>query len=262
MPIGLTNEFLYSAKKIIVIAKKDEKYQLIRGTGFFIKKNNDIIFVTNRHVVDLDYKNEELKGYNIISFQIETFKNINSDPTNFEAISIINFNEFIFSSDESNDVACLFNIKVQSLDQKINTCIPYELLADNDFFLKKVCVCDKIAYPGFSRYYNKITNAPIFRMGTIASDPRYDYSGDENIKSLKCVAYEGFSSGGSSGSPVFLLQKGIKLDGGLTCNNENFFVETKLLGINAGHYIENRVCRLIENENGSINLGEHAVVFL
>lgn len=47
-----------------------------------------------------------------------------------------------------------------------------------------------------------------------------------------CLAYEAFSYGGSSGSPVFAVQKGPRPGAGIAFPG---FRELKMIGINAGH---------------------------
>ncbi|MDY2888440.1 MAG: hypothetical protein SOU19_02635, partial [Candidatus Caccosoma sp.] len=56
---GLNNNVLYSAKKIIVTLQKDNDRICFLGTGFFLSKNNEIILVTNRHVVEPWYKEKK-----------------------------------------------------------------------------------------------------------------------------------------------------------------------------------------------------------
>ena len=248
MPTGFNNNMLYSAKRIIVELEKikkenenDEIPQKIFGTGFFVHKNKETVFVTNRHMVEPGYKNNEFKDYKVKSFSIEIFESIEDIENNksFKIISINNFNDFKFGDNYNDDVACLFNIKLNQLeDAKIIQSIPYDLIADENWINSKMVICDKIAYPGFPNHYNKLTHSPIFRMGTIASDPRFDYNGVDDKTVSKRICYEGFSFGGSSGSPVFSVQKGFPLGAGLTSSGPNFLVEIKMIGINAGHYNE------------------------
>lgn len=73
------------------------------------------------------------------------------------------------------------------------------------------------------------------RMGTIASDPRFDYCCEESMPKGCRIAYEGFPSSGSSGSPVFSIQKGFQTGKGISVPND-FYREVKLIGINAGHF--------------------------
>ena len=72
-------------------------------------------------------------------------------------------------------------------------------------------------------------------MGTIASDPRMSYSYITGAPISSRIAYEGFSTAGSSGSPVFAVQRGFRTGGGISAPSD-FFREVKLIGINAGHF--------------------------
>ena len=109
--------------------------------------------------------------------------------------------------------------------------VPINLLATAKDYESQFSVCDFVAFPGFPEWYDKLQQRPILRSGTIASDPRYDYSFVPEYKG-ECVAYEAFSYGGSSGSPVFAVEKGPKPGPGISFPG---FRELKLLGINAGH---------------------------
>ncbi len=246
---GLNNSYLYAAKKIQVVFSNGKTSKPIQGTGFFIEKEDKIILVTNRHMVDPLFYSPDLVDYSIISFIIESYQSFdeNRKPIYFNLGEVVNFNEFIVAAD-SNDVACLFNVKIKNPGFTINSCIDYEMLADERWINEKLCVCDSIAYPGFPQWYDKKNNTPIFRMGTIASDPRFNYSySSVNYQNrLAIVAYEGFSTGGSSGSPVFAVQKGFQIGTGLKAPSD-FFREVKLIGINAGHFTDTIIGQVKDN---------------
>lgn len=230
---GLNNRMLYSAKKLSVTL---DNSIITRGTGFFVEKGNDLFLITNRHVVDPWRGNEKLKGHKITEFLLESFESFDANgiPCGLTTSSILNWEDFRFHPNEANDVACLKNPKIEQ-EAIINVPIPFELLATTEWLNEKLVVCDTIAYPGYPEWYDRRNNTPIFRMGTVASDPRFDYSynPDEPVSAL--IAYEGFSSGGSSGSPVFAVQRGFPTGSGLTAP-EDFFREIKVIGINAGHF--------------------------
>jgi hypothetical protein len=105
------------------------------------------------------------------------------------------------------------------------------LFASAEDFQTKLSVCDFVAFPGFPPWYDKRDQRAILRTGTIASDPRYNYSRSE-AEDGACLAYEAFSYGGSSGSPVFAIQKGPKPGAGISFPG---FREEMMIGINAGH---------------------------
>lgn len=255
---GLNNSFLYAAKKIIVTIRKDDKDILFMGTGFFIDKDNKLILVTNRHVIEPWYADKKYCGFDLVKFEIESYQSNDSEgkPCNFKKANITNFKDFKFSSNKDDDVACL--IGPRGDDLTVNSTIPYNFLADDIWINTKLSVCDNIAYPGFPKFFDKINNAPIFRMGTIASDPRFDYSGFEDMTHSARIAYEGFSSGGASGSPIFATQNGYRLGSGLTDTGNSFYREAKLIGINAGHYDEPKLIVLNENPKISFTSTEHS----
>lgn len=233
---GLTNQMLYSAKKLSVTL---DNGIIIGGTGFFIKKDDELFLITNRHVVEPWTADKELKRHTITEFLLESFESFDTSglPCGLATSSILNWTDFRFHPNEANDIACLKNPKIK-MEATINVPIPFELLATTEWLNKKLVVCDTIAYPSYPAWYDKRNNTPIFRMGTIASDPRLDYScnPDESLSAL--IAYEGFSSSGSSGSPVFATQRGFPIGDGLTAP-EDFFRELKVIGINAGHFLVN-----------------------
>ena len=224
---GLNNRMLYSAKKLSVTL---DNSIITRGTGFFVEKGNDLFLITNRHVVDPWRGNEKLKGHKITEFLLESFESFDANGIP----CILNWEDFRFHPNEANDVACLKNPEIEQ-EAIINVAIPFELLATTEWLNEKLVVCDTIAYPGYPEWYDRRNNTPIFRMGTVASDPRFDYSynPDEPVSAL--IAYEGFSSGGSSGSPVVATQRGFPTGAGLTAPKD-FFREIKVIGINAGHF--------------------------
>lgn len=113
--------------------------------------------------------------------------------------------------------------------------IAYSMLATENWLSEKLTVCDTVAYPGFPEWYDRQNNTPVFRMGTIASDPRLNYSYTPGAPVASRIAYEGFSTGGASGSPVFATQRGFQIGGGLSAS-DGFYREVTLIGINAGHF--------------------------
>lgn len=234
---GISNDFLYTAKKVIATWQKDEKNIVYsQGTGFFIQMpNSELVFVTNRHVVEPGYNGSQYNDYKLVGLNIESFKSFdeNGQPININAAAVVKM-QIGYDENQFNDIACLRNIHVAGT-LEINVPVSYDSLATNEWINSKLSVCDTIAYPGFPAWHDHRNKTPIIRMGTIASDPRLDYCFQENDPIAARIAYEGFSSGGASGSPVFAIQKGFPVSGALV-TPEGFFREVKLIGINAGHF--------------------------
>lgn len=131
---GMNNTYLYTAKKIIATWRRGDEIVQITGTGFIINKDDNPIFVTNRHVVEPGYSDPNYKD-----FSIETmcFENLgvaedNSMPRELVTINILNWDEFKFHPNSNNDVACLIGIDTDK-PAEISFSIPYELVASDDW---------------------------------------------------------------------------------------------------------------------------------
>ncbi|MEO8087882.1 MAG: serine protease [Bacteroidota bacterium] len=233
---SLRNEFLYSAYKIEAHYKDTSGKELSgAGTCFFVRnKQNEICLVTNRHVIDLDFKQPtpKYKDFKLSKVIIEGKK---TNPTNLlpdhpHLFEIVPTNYF-FSVDINNDLVVFKNIQVVAPnDAVINYIISYDLIATKEKIETGIKVGDFVSFPGFPEWHDKKENRPILRSGTISSDPRYNYSDNKTVFG-DCIAYEAFSTGGSSGSPVFALQRGF-LGGDIVWPDAR---ELLLVGINAGH---------------------------
>ena len=238
---GLNNDFLCAACKIEAFfvddATGDIKTTL--GTGFFVQNlKNEFCLITNRHMVDIDYKQVtnkykyyKLKDLHVYVKQKDSKTNL---PTKYAKYKVLNHNDFRYSDTFQNDVACLTAIKPALIEGDsliIDYYLKYNLIANSGKINEKLSICDMVAFPGYPPWFDKMNNLPILRTGTIASDPRFNYSFTGNDDG-ECIAYEAFSYGGSSGSPVFAVQKGINVGKGLT---DGGFREIMLVGINAGH---------------------------
>lgn len=232
---GLNNSFLYSAHKIRVDFHDElGNGQQRNGTCFYVENNEGILcLVTNRHMLDASYKipAEESTRYHVSSINI-TGKLGNSDDIPEVTVSFNIIPAFKFSRDENNDIACIPDPRLENGQPAPSSyVIPYDFLANDDDFQNKLMVCDFLAFPGFPEWYDRSAERPILRTGTIASDPRFDYSYGENVKGA-CVAYEAFSYSGSSGSPIFAVQKGPEPGRGISFPG---FRRLLMVGINAGH---------------------------
>jgi hypothetical protein len=191
-----------------------------------------MVLITNRHNVDAAMKDQKYVGYQPCGLTLEGHFGNNylicelahpeisiGCPTNpSEDVAAIDLTTAKFHVDKSADMSVCF--------------LHSELLA-NENVLETIQVCDMVAFPGYPKYYDRDGERPIMRMGTIASDPSSNYR-DGQMSPARRIAYEAFSSGGSSGSPVFALAKGWKAGDGLT---GGYFRDLALIGVNAGHLI-------------------------
>lgn len=231
---GLNNNFLYAVSLINThFIKKDEKKEETRqGTGFFVTKEDKGYFITNRHVIDITREGKQFEGYELdsIVFDVRKF-----DDNNKKVITeTLNVNEFELTlpDDDLDDVACLSNFKVQGNGATVENHFPFDMLADEECLEKQISVCDSIATIGFPVVFDHLNNMPILRAGVVSSDPRLNYSYSKQYMG-HVIAYEAFSTGGASGSPVIALQKGFQLGVGLN-GLVDFYRPLKIIGINTG----------------------------
>ncbi|WP_158534198.1 trypsin-like peptidase domain-containing protein [Paracidovorax avenae] len=228
---GLNNDVLYSAKKITT-SFVDDLGNVRHGSGtcFFIMHRGHMHLITNRHNLDLDYKEKALqRRYKVISVSISgKLKYDDQLPVvdcDFSLVPTIQFHP-----DPANDVASIYPVVPLGSNPQIDFWIPSEMLATHDEFQRKISVCDFVGFPGFPELHDSVASRPILRTGVISSDPRGSYAREDSVRG-DAVAYEAFSYPGSSGSPIFALQKGFKPGLGIMFEG---FQRCCLVGINAG----------------------------
>ena len=241
---GIGNEFLYSAYRIKTrfTRRSTEKPLDKVGTAFFVKNGNDqICLVTNRHMLDAGYNTPpgaEL-GTELTQVLVEGFLADQGDISRVPlehcySQLILPFCEAKFPLAYAEDVACF--VAPQAIFANGRTSIDFALryadLATEEWLNSQMSIYDFVVFPGFPPWHDKLANRPILRSGTIASDPRTNYS-PTPVDLGRRVAYEAFSFEGSSGSPVLAIQKGFQMPDILTVTG---FREAKIIGINAGHF--------------------------
>ena len=251
---GLNNDFLYSALQInVIFSDKIGNQKSPLGTAFFVRnKEEKICLVTNRHMIDLTYKCEAQERKNLEKYSITQIilfgKRKNPQPglapIEEQIFLPVPDQKITFPADYNNDVASFNDLQVrriEGMEAISDFFIPHKFLATENDIDTKLSVCDFVAFPGFPEYHDQKGKRPIFRTGTISSDPRTSYSYRDSVNG-DCIAYEAFSIGGSSGSPVFAMQKGFT--GMVRIRGSRGVM---LIGINGGHI---NLC----DEKGNIKL--------
>lgn len=241
MHTGFYNDLLYTALQVkSEFIRSDGKTELRPGTAFFVQnKLGKLCLVTNRHMLEFGYKKigNENAGYllNKIIANVK-IKDSKSNLPNGNKELEINFesNSIKFHPDDNNDLGVIIEVKAKPITTNSNTFIdffiPHNLIASNKYFEESLTICDFVAFPGFPKGHDSNNGNPIIRVGTIASDPRIDYSFQNSVNG-SYLLYEAFSFGGSSGSPVFSFSKQTSL------LDKNFFDKFRimLIGVNVGH---------------------------
>jgi hypothetical protein len=222
----LNEKFIYAAHKLTIKFSDGNKEKIITGTGFIIGIGNNIPYlVTNRHLIDLDYNNKtsDYKYYTRISIEVSGRR-----PDDTEYSYTLSQNANLYYSDKcENDIVLIeFMINANNgKDLKFGHYFNFKYIADEEIY-KNILPFDLVCYSGFPITHDKFNKRPILRSGHIASDPKYSYShNNEDCGDL--VAYEGFSSEGASGSPIYAPPRGLV---GIPGSRHGY-----LIGVNAGH---------------------------
>lgn len=230
---GINNNILYAVSHIEThFVKEGEQMKVQYGTGFFVTKDTKLYFITNRHVLDITRKGAEFREYKLVGVFLDIRQyDKSTHSVNVKKCEVKQFN--LFEPDEDlDDVACLCNLKIEGEVAQVNTSFSFDMLADTECIEQHISVCDSLAIIGFPIVYDHLNNMPILRFGVVSSDSRLNYSNSDRYMG-HVIAYESFSTGGSSGSPVVALQKGFPLGNGLQASKD-FYRPVKLIGINAG----------------------------
>lgn len=223
-------QFLYSAYRLDV-QHADDIGNTCGGvaTGFIIATSPSLGWlVTNRHVVDSTYRptEDKCKACKLIRLSVTGRR---SDDSTYTFILHPDA-RVLYHSDPENDVALVETRFLQegfsSEEFKLHWHFGLEHLARPELFANDLHPFDLVCYTGFPDQHDKLGDRPIIRSGHIASDPKFNYTWDKEYRG-ECVAYEGFSMGGSSGSPVFAPSRGMQ---SIPNSRDGY-----LVGVNAGH---------------------------
>jgi hypothetical protein len=145
-------------------------------------------------------------------------------------------NEVLFDANPLNDVAVVFDIQSRNLDgteyRAWEYCFEYSDIATEEELQNELLPFDVLAFPGFPDGFDKLGLRAIIRKGTVACDPRFRYSFESEERG-DIILFEGFSFGGSSGSPVIAIPKVPPVN--LDPNPANRFRRMLVVGVNAGH---------------------------
>lgn len=215
----------------------------ILATGFWLRdESNKVVLVTNRHNFDLKLKKPANTGYKIEKIKVRLREKKEDVYTSKTSFFELNLKEIEGKVHKGADTAIIIfpkfpaGIIVSELGQFSLETIAFAELADESFFTSWCEIFDPIGFIGYPQdWYDTASNAPIGRLAYISSDPCVSYS-NKAIKTSAVTLVSGLSFGGSSGSPVFFLPKGLNLTGGNGIEINSHYTSWKLIGIMSGHY--------------------------
>jgi hypothetical protein len=208
----------------------DGSMKEVHGTCFFVKSGAALYVVTNRHNLDLAFKDQKYVGYKLEHFRIAGF----ADNDQYYEGAPIELIRFVFPTNQFEDVA-VFDLtnkqmqyrrkRKQGEDPNLNLgppavfCVEASMLARTDD-LKRMPAGAPIFMPSYSLHYDRSSERPVMRGGIVSSDPDSDYLTDGQEPARR-VLYQAQSAEGASGAPVFAAMD----------------TDSVLLGVNAGQLL-------------------------
>jgi hypothetical protein len=227
----LDRRLLYAAQRISLMhLGPDGSTKEVNGTCFFVKSDAELYAVTNRHNLDLAFKDQKYVGYKLEYFKIAGF----ADNDHYYEGAPTEPIRFVFPTNQFEDVAVfdLTNKQIQyrrkrkqgedpnvTLGGPSVFAVEASMLAHTDD-LKRMTAGAPIFMPSYSLHYDRSSERPVMRGGIVSSDPDSDYLTDGQEPARR-VLYQAQSAEGASGAPVFALMD----------------TEAVLLGVNAGQLL-------------------------
>lgn len=198
------------------------------GTAFGVQFPPIHIMATARHVVDAAFYNYKKYGGSTLMEVEVRGRHLHQGgvPSGYFSTTFDQFG-VCWPADDVSDVAVVYGYKMKAGQSQLFINEYERKHIPNLQTLNTMPVGAPIGACGYPQHHDQLDLRPLFRAGSVASDPRYNHAiirpPSEVQQDLgKVVAYDGFSWGGLSGAPVFWHS-----DAGL---HEPF-----LVGVNAGH---------------------------
>jgi S1-C subfamily serine protease len=205
----------------------DEELGTKHGTAFMVRRDNALYFVTNRHVLDYNFKQRKdqvIPSATLSSIQIRG----HGQPTELSEPTVTwsyshGASGIVRHRDASTDLAVII-VQADSFDPPLAEIGPALNVYNSDWLAEESEIdllmpgeeVFIVGYPGISGPSER----PVLVTGIISSDPRYP-AVFGNAELGNAVLCQSFSWQGMSGAPVLGFSESIG--------------KTKIIGINAGH---------------------------
>jgi hypothetical protein len=210
----------------------------ISGTGFWVGNGTTTpVFVTNRHNMDATIWEENPHDLKLVRVCLElrkrgTQSELLDETAFFELVDVAS----VLRLHPSADCAVLMDAKgVVPAEYRSVTTIDIAMIADGPRLSANAQIMDLVSFVGFPgrtcAWWDDKANLPIARLGALASDPGRPFS-NRAIRTDDVGLVSGLSFSGSSGSPLFLHEKGIRVGQGLS---GGAYVPPQVIGIMSGH---------------------------
>ena len=224
----IPRSWLLATNKIEVAFRNAHDEKSAHGSGFWVRNGEDLLFATNRHVIDIEYNDPKYRGHGYVpsSVQILTFS-----PSGRSGRQLVVHAVILTHEDPDIDIALLRVSGVFNADGISVEPANVEVIADSVFLETELEWGAQVSFSSYQPWRDTQTERPILRTGILASDPAYPFVSTKT-KRAHVHLLEAFSFAGSSGSPVFANAKGIQLGPGLSGGG---FRPARIIGVMTGH---------------------------
>ena len=220
--------WLLATNKIEVEFRNAHDHKTGHGSGFWVRSGEDLAFATNRHVVDIEYRDSKYlgHGYVLSSMQILSF-----DSGGRSGRQQVNRAVIATHEDPNIDIALLKVLDVSNPDRISVVPANIDVIADTGFLQTELEWGAQVSFSSFQPWRDTHSERPILRTGILSSDPAYPFV-SAKTKRDRVHLLEAFSFAGSSGSPVIANAKGIETGPELTGGG---FRPARIIGMMTGH---------------------------
>lgn len=224
----IPRHWLLATNKIEVAFRNAHDHKIGHGSGFWVRNGEALVFATNRHVIDIEYRDPKYKGHGYVlsSMQVLSF-----DSSGRSGRQQVNGAVIATHEDPNIDIALLQILDVSNPDGISVVPANIDVIADTDFLETELEWGAQVSFSSFQPWRDTHSERPILRTGILSSDPAYAFVSTK-IGRDRVHLLEAFSFAGSSGSPVIANAKGIPTGPELTGGD---FRPARIIGMMTGH---------------------------
>ncbi len=235
----IPTQWLEATNRVDVQFDNGAETKSYSGSGFWVANQAGYcLFVTNRHVVDMAYRDEKYlpQGYRLSRLTVSSHSAV---PRSRGVVVDLECDiDLRVHASYGVDIAILIPGAQELPDAATPISLPASrhLFADQSFF-ETLPWGAQVSFASFQAWRDRTTEKPILRTGIVSSDPSDDYSSDI-VDRKSALLLEAFSFSGSSGSPVFANAFGLQIDDSMFAGGPGFR-SARVIGVMCGH-IQNR----------------------
>ena len=223
--------WLLASNKIEVAFRSVHGDQSAHGSGFWVQNGEDLLFVTNRHMIDLDYKDAKYKG---LGYRFSSAKIVSFDSSG-QAGRLRLIDADILTHESTDVDLALMRVRVADNPDRIKVVsASVDVIADANFIESQLEWGAQVSFSSFQPWRDTQAERPIVPSGILASDPAQPFVSAKIPQ--PCVhLIEAFSFTGSSGSRVFANARGIQTDSSTISGGG--FRPARIIGVMTGHLL-------------------------